>query len=274
MPYGEKVAWKITADNLEEGLERIGDLVGAMSVATQAAPRRSRIDADGLAFAGSMLQTQLYVNRRADELDQAILRELPDLAALDPRVVWVSPLKEAGYKEFWDAAFLRELGFPGLAGRIGEWWPSRGGPHWDALARLEFADGRSGVLLVEGKSYPGEMYDKAGCSATSARSLAKIEAALVATQIWLGVDQPVETWMRPLYQTANRLATLKWLMDNLDDRAWLVHLCFVDDRTHPERMRASQEEWEQALGVASAQLGIKQRVPHYAHVFLDGLERL
>lgn len=64
MPYGEKVEAKITADNLEEGLALIHDLVEATAGATQAAPRRSRVDADGLAFAGSMLQTQLYVNQR------------------------------------------------------------------------------------------------------------------------------------------------------------------------------------------------------------------
>jgi hypothetical protein len=270
MPYGEKVAAKITTDNFADGLRTIHDLVGTTTEPPRASPRRSRVDDDGLAFAGSMLQTQLYVNRQVDELDRAILRELPDLAVLRPRIMWVSPLREAGYKEYWDAAFLHELGFPELAARIGVWWPTRGGPHWDALARLEFDDGRAGVLLVEGKSYPGEMYDNAGCTAKSVESLAKIETTLAATQEWLGVKQPVDTWMRPLYQTANRLATLKWLMDNLDGRAWLVHLCFTNDPTH---VWASESEWRKSLTEASAQLGIERPVPHHAHVFLEGLER-
>jgi hypothetical protein len=235
-----------------------------------AAKRGARVDATGLGFAGSMLQTQLYVNDLAPELDRTILAALPGLADRRPTIRWVSPLRESAYKEFWDAAFLNALGFPELADQLGEWWPRRGGPHWDALARLEFPDGSAGVLLAEGKSYPGEMYDEKGCAATSPVSLAKIRAALSETQAWLGVERPVDTWMRPLYQTANRLATLRWLMERLDERAWLVHLCFLNDPTH---IRSTREEWETAFDEADALLGIARRVPNYAHVFLDGLSR-
>jgi aromatic ring-cleaving dioxygenase len=232
--------------------------------------RHSRVDAAGFAYAGSMLQTQLYVNDHTAELDSAILTALPALARLRPKVQWVSPLRADGYREFWDAAFLRTLGFPELAAGLGEWWPRRGGPHWDALARLEFADGTAGALLAEGKSYPGEMYDKKGCSASSVDSLAKIRTALVETQRWLGVDRPVESWLRPLYQTANRLATLHWLMEQLDGRAWLVHLCFINDPTH---IRSTRGEWDDAFDAAGRALGIERPVPNYAHVFLEGLPR-
>lgn len=232
--------------------------------------RRSRVDADGLAYAGSMLQTQLYVNDRTSELNAAVLDALPTLASLRPEIRWVSPLRAEAYREFWDAAFLRALGFPELAGRLGEWWPRRGGPHWDALARLEFPDGSAGALLAEGKSYPGEMYDEKGCAASSPASLEKIRTALGETQRWLGVDRPVESWLRPLYQTANRLATLRWLIEQLEGRAWLVHLCFLDDPTH---IRSTRREWEDAFRTADQLLGIERTVPNYAHVFLNGLPR-
>jgi hypothetical protein len=231
--------------------------------------QRSRVDATGLAFAGSMLQTQIYVNDHPDELNARILGELPHLATLDPRIRWVSPLREKEYREFFDGAFLRELGFPELAEQLGEWWP-KGGPHWDALARLEFSDGEPGILLVEGKSYPKEMFHEGGCGATDPRSIAKIEKAIAATQEWLGVQKPVATWMGSLYQTANRLSTLHWLRGKLHGCAWLVHLCFLDDPTH---IRSAREEWEKAFDEADALLGITQRVPNYAHVFLPGLER-
>lgn len=235
------------------------------------APKRSpRVDATGLAFAGSMLQTQLYVNERPDELRAAILAALPNLARLDPKIQWVSPLRERDYREFWDAAFLRELGFPELAEQLSEWWPKRGGPHWDALARLEFSDAKHGILLAEGKSYPHEMYDERGCDAKDPRSIAKIETALAATQSSLGVRKPVEAWMRPLYQTANRLAMLHWLRAKLDGRAWLVHVCFLNDPTH---IRSTREQWEQAFDAADELLGITRPVPNYAHVFLDGVNR-
>jgi hypothetical protein len=237
--------------------------------------RASRVDETGLAYAGSMLQTQLYVNDRTDELNRAILAELPDLAPLRPEIRWVSPLRAGGYEEFWDAAFLRELGFDQLAERLGDWWPRRGGPHWDALARLDFPDGTAGVLLAEGKSYPAEMRDQQGLGATNFRSIATIERALKETQCWLGVDKPVDAWKRPYYQTANRLATLYWLCRELgDNKAWLVHLCFLNDRSHNSPLlQSTREQWKVAFAEANAHLGLAKPVPNYAHVFLDGLPR-
>jgi hypothetical protein len=234
------------------------------------ARRRSRVDETGLALAGSMLQTQLYVNDHTDVLNDAILRELPDLAARLFAIKWVSPLAAERYAEYRDAAFIHALGLSELADALGAWWPRRGGPHWDALARVEFRDGHPGVLLVEGKSYPSEMYDERGCDARSAASLSKITTALAATQDWLGVSKPVESWLRPLYQTANRLAMLHWLLERLDGRAWLIHLCFLNDAT---RIESTREQWEQAFKEADELLGISRPIPNYAHVFVPGLTR-
>ena len=162
------------------------------------------------------------------------------------------------------------LVFVELAGMLREWWPA-GGPHWDALARLEFRHQPAGVLLVEGKSYPEEMRDSKGLSATSPVSIEKIQAALAETQRWLNVDKPVESWLRPYYQTANRLAMLYWLRRQLrDDRAWLVHLCFLNDPTHTESTRG---QWAGAFRIVDEHLGLQHPVPNYAHVFLDGLPR-
>ena len=236
----------------------------------EAGTRASRTDESGLAYAGSMLQTQLYVNDHAEELNRAILDALPELAHVDPKITWVSPLRATGYRELWDARMLRELGFDELVPKLSEWWPA-GGPHWDALARLEYADGRAGALLVEGKSYPKEMQDEKGLSATSEVSIERIKAALEATQRSLGVNKPVEAWLRPYYQTANRLAALYWLRRELgDDRAWLVHLCFLNDPSH---IASTREQWEAAFAAADNHLGLHESVPNYAHVFLGGLTR-
>ena len=114
------------------------------------------------------------------------------------------------------------------------------------------------------------MYDEGGCGATDPRSIAKIEAAIGATQAWLGVRKAVEAWLRPLYQTANRLAMLCWLHGKLNGGAWLVHLCFLDDPTH---IRSNREEWENAFNEADTLLGITRQAPNYAHIFLPGLNR-
>jgi hypothetical protein len=61
-----------------------------------------RTDAFGRAYAGSQRQIQTYVNRRRADLDAAILRGLPELAAEGAQIEWVSPLEEERFKEFQD----------------------------------------------------------------------------------------------------------------------------------------------------------------------------
>jgi hypothetical protein len=64
----------------------------------------ARIGENGGAFAGSQLQTQLYVNRRTRQLDDAIRAEFADLA--EATFTWRSQLAADGYAEYSDKAFL------------------------------------------------------------------------------------------------------------------------------------------------------------------------
>lgn len=218
----------------------------------------------GEAYAGSQRQTQLWVNQRADELNSELVVEFPELAGRAVR--WTSPLAVDGYREYQDTAFLNAVGLGGLASALAGFWP-RGGPVWDALAIVETptTDGtpsRPGVILAEGKSYPGELRSR-GCQA-SPTSRARIEAALATTQQTLGVtDRTPADWCGPLYQTANRLAHLTWLR-SLGIRAWLVHLLFVNDPHSPTTAAA----WEQAISDASDELGLPTRIAHAGHVLL------
>ncbi len=45
-----------------------------------------RLDERGVAYAGSQLQMQIYVNRRSPELSRSVLDALPSLASLDVRL--------------------------------------------------------------------------------------------------------------------------------------------------------------------------------------------
>ncbi len=228
----------------------------------------SRVDQDGAAFAGSQLQTQLYVNRRSGELDAAIRAEFPVLA--NAKFEWRSPLIEERYAEYSDAAFLEQVELAHHAADLKAFWPS-GGPHWDALSVVKIADSdRPGVILVEGKSYPDELYG-GGCKAkegSMSRSL--IERSLGWTQQRLGVTSRTPTdWCGPLYQSANRLAHLCWL-ESLGVRAWLVHLLFVDD----PHGSTSADQWEPALESANSQMGIGELgVPSAGHVLLEAGSR-
>ncbi len=139
---------------------------------------KSRVDELGRAFAGSQLQVQIYVNCRQKELSRALLNALPSLASLSPRVRWVSPREKKGFVEYKDAEFLRAVGLGHLAPKLKEFWPFRG-PNWDALAfvEVEMSPGGRGVVLVEAKSHPSEIYG-GGCQASSPKSLRMIETAL------------------------------------------------------------------------------------------------
>lgn len=232
-----------------------------------------RTDENGAAYAGSQLQTQLYVNKRTSALNEAVVRALPPLNGAELR--WVSPLAADRYREYKDMDFLRTLGLEGLGQELGNYWPSRG-PVWDGLAKLTFPaveeagdrEPRPVVLLAEGKSYPGELYGS-GCQASDPQSRAKIEAALAKTQNDLGVtDRSPADWCGPLYQTANRLAHLWWLRSQ-SVHAWFVHLLFVDDPHSP----TSAAEWKAAIDQTSAELGLPSHVPYTAHVLLDAGSR-
>jgi hypothetical protein len=233
-----------------------------------------RTDASGRAYAGSQCQIQTYVNRHPDRLTRAILSAIPELSSLDAVLEWVSPLEKELFQEYRDGAFLAALGLTELGPALADFWP-RGGPQWDALARIippSFsASGRPskvvpemGALLVEAKSYPGEMIAD-GCRAAG-RSRTKIERSLAEARQWLEAGEG--DWCGSFYQLANRLAHVYFLRERAGTPAWLVNLCFVDDPRSP----TSEEEWQQGLAAARAALGLGPApVPYVADVFLPGL---
>jgi hypothetical protein len=177
----------------------------------------------------------------------------------------VSPLRAERFCEYQDGAFLRAVGLGQLSEQLSAFWPA-GGPVWDGLGIVE--DGNSpGVVLLEGKSYPGELYSR-GCQA-GPRSRARIIEALAATQEWLGLDRSPEAWCGPLYQTANRLAHLYWLNQVVEVPTWFVHLLFTGDPRSP----TTDETWRAATDVAERELGLPRTVPHAGHAFLKAGRR-
>jgi len=232
--------------------------------------RSARVDDLGRAYAGSRLQIQTYVNRRSEELSQRVLDALPSLASMDARLRWVSPLEGEKFAEYRDRDFLRAIGLEHLDSALVEFWPRRG-PSWDALAVVEVPrdPDRRGVVLVEAKSYPGEIYVKNGCQALSPRSRRKIEAALAQTKRWLGVPEDID-WMGRLYQSANRLAHLYFFREIVDIPAWLVNVYFLGDPRSP----TTREDWQVALAQVKAELGLTGiAVPYTAKLFLEAKDR-
>lgn len=230
--------------------------------------RGGRVDDSGRAYAGSQLQIQIYVNRRSAELSKCVLDALPSLASLNAALQWVSPLESENFVEYQDRAFLTAVGLDQVARPLSKFWP-RGGPTWDALAAVQVAggQGRGGVLLVEAKSHPPEVYG-GGCRA-SPRSRRRIEAALERTRRWLGVPEDAD-WTGALYQSANRLAHLYFFREVASIPAWLVNVYFLRDPHTP----TTRKEWRLALAQVKAELGLRGiAVPHTAELFLEARDR-
>ena len=219
----------------------------------------SRIDSRGRAHAGSQRQIQTYVNEKTGLLNSVIAQSL-SRGDLDEKAIdWVSPLAADTYSEYRDSEFLERIGLGLLAPRLLEFWP-RGGPCWDALARIE-----GGCLLIEAKSHVSEIYGM-GCGA-SLRSKQKIEAAFNATKVWLGVSPDID-WTGRLYQSANRYASLYFLRGVAGVQAFLTNVYFVGDPRTP----TTREDWDAAIGCVNRELGLVRDVPYSAAVFLTASE--
>jgi hypothetical protein len=127
-------------------------------------PCVARQDEWGLAYRGSMLQVQLYVNVYPLILNARLLDGIKSLREENPTITWTSPLASERFREYRDAAFLKALGLDGREHKesLFEFWPP-GGPRWDALAQVKTSSGERGALLIEAKSHPGELRPTRGC---------------------------------------------------------------------------------------------------------------
>ncbi len=140
---------------------------------------------------------------------------------------------------------------------------------WDALASIEFQKDKNnkGILLVEAKSYPGEIY-RVGCKA-SPKSRKKIEDALNRAKKWCGVSADND-WTGPLYQSANRMAYLYFFRKIAGVPAWLANINFLNDPHSP----TDDETWQEQLKKVKAELGIPgSGISYMADIFIKARER-
>jgi hypothetical protein len=230
---------------------------------------RSRVDAHGRAYAGSQRHIQTYVNDFPEVLNKAIGEAFGAMFPTPSRLHWTSPLKQEGYIEYRDAAFLRALGIEEYANELSKFWPS-GGPCWDALARIEANGNIVGCVMVEAKSYLDEFY--ANNTGAKGVSLEKIRTALKRTAEWLKVV-PSGAWehfpnpRHCLYQCANRFAHLFFLQSTLQIPVFLVNVLFTKDPRRP----TSDGQWKEGLLQIHSDLGVRKLPQGYAEVFLPAI---
>lgn len=186
------------------------------------------------------------VNEFPEYLNRAIIEKL----ALDQSesIDWRSPLREDGYAEYSDQAFLDRLAITNLSHPLDSFWPQRG-PCWDGLARTKSGK----CLLIEAKAYIEEAVDYSS-KATNLKSISRMSSALDEAKKAFQAT-PEAPWNSPYYQYANRLAHLYylWGLNRVD--AYLVFVYFADARDVPNP--CTRDEWNGAIRLMKKSLGLQ-----------------
>jgi hypothetical protein len=222
-----------------------------MTLSSDRRSTRRRQHSSGWAYAGSQRHVQAYVNTSVltELLNDALRNEFPSL--VDAEIEWRSPLASTGYVEYQDRSFWSAVDCGALAPLAAAWWPTRGGPVWDALAVGKRTDGSKVVVLVEAKANAPE-FQAGGCGAAHPRSIAMIHAALSAARERLRATGTSEVWHGTYYQLANRLAWTLWLRQQGVD-AVFAHVLFASDFSH---VPTDGEELLKALRAGYDTLGV------------------
>jgi hypothetical protein len=209
----------------------------------------------GRALKGSQHYLQNLVNDYPDYLNCLIYSASPSLCsqAID-MPSWVSPLKNDDYIEYYDDGFLLALEQQRLITQLMDFWP-KNGPVWDALVTVKLKEGSKGVILLEAKSYIGELGGLIYHCHAKDKSLEKINSKLNTVKDALGVNRDHD-WLGDYYQFANRLAHLYFFNSIAKVPAWLVYLHFVGDIE--QGGPATVSEWLKPISLLKERLGLPQ----------------
>jgi hypothetical protein len=214
-----------------------------------------------LASKGSQKWLQIAVNRGQQSLLDALRRS--GAIGDDGSVEWRSPLERDDFREFRDAAALKQVRVPisDLNTPLEKFWPARG-PVWDAIGIV--SDNRP--IFIEAKAHISEAASPAA-RATPA-SLALIKTSLEQARRHYA-PRATREWSNVFYQYANRLAYQYFLKKLNGAPSTLVFLYFLNaqDVSGP----TSEDEWNGAITLIHAVLGLpKDLRPHGVFdAFLD-----
>ncbi len=197
---------------------------------------------------GSTKWLQRAVNDHPDLLGSRVASFLlPNPSNIE----WFSPIECDEYAEYSDQRFIDLLDLELRSCPLARFWPTRGGPNWDGLAKTDLSQ----VLLVEAKAHVEEIKEK-GSGASSQKSIDKINCSLKETQKFLGADLLADWSKYPHYQYANRLAHLYFLSEKNCIDAYLLMIYFLND----EDMGGPDSigQWEAAIRTHHEGMGLRK----------------
>ncbi|MGZ8391588.1 MAG: hypothetical protein ACXWWK_01975 [Gemmatimonadales bacterium] len=217
-----------------------------------------------LAASGSQRWLQLAVNVQRPLVEEPLVGSLG--SGSHSPLEWLCPLHSGGYREYKDLDVLKALGAPlSVQHSLADFWPRRG-PVWDGLARSAGGD----LLLLEAKAHIPEL--ASGRTPAAPESVTKITERLREVRELLAPKSTAD-WAHTFYPYANRLAFLYFLRHVNQLPAHLVFVYFVNARD--VRGPASRVEWESALSLMYAALGLPRRhvlSPFIHNIFIDAGE--
>lgn len=180
------------------------------------------------------------------------------------------PLKDD--KEFLGLEFIQDNE---VQNKWKNFWPQTGNPqNWDAVGKIIY-ENHFEWLLVEAKSHINEL--KSCCGAKSKESQKKIRSALYkASQEYGNTNKPIENWLKPYYQFANRLAVLHFLQNecNPPENANLLFVYFCGENRENLVCPKNTQEWMPVIEDMNNWLGInkncdlKQKI-HYLFLHVN-----
>jgi hypothetical protein len=164
------------------------------------------------------------------------------------------PLKDD--KEFLGLEFIKDTQ---VQGKWKSFWAQTGNSqNWDALGKIHF-DNHDEWLLVEAKGHVGEIESK--CGATHPVSQQKIYSALEKTsRVFGNQSEPIENWLEPYYQYANRLTVLYFLMKECNPavNVRLLFIYFYGENRENAICPQNEQEWLPEIQKINARLGVNK----------------
>lgn len=208
---------------------------------------------------GSLLQLQLLVNKHSDLINKKIKENFVDLSKAE--IIWESPLKNQTYAEYTNDDFISRIGLNPKEINLKEFWPKRGA-NWDALATTTKSD----IILVEAKANIPEFVS--GPSGAGEKSMRLIKKSLQETKDYLNISNEID-WTGKFYQYTNRVAHLYFLREKCKQKAYLVNIYFIGDKT--VNGPSTKEEWLGAIKVMNLYLGLSSHKlkKYIVDIFVD-----
>jgi hypothetical protein len=172
------------------------------------------------------------------------------------------PIDKTGKEAEWKGVDFLPANHPARKS-WGEFWPQTGNvQNWDAIGRLSGLETDDWVL-VEAKAHEQEI--ESTCKAKPIGGLGKITQEFERVINAMGLSVPVENWLSPYYQYANRVSAL-WRLRHHGVPARLLFVYFTGEDMPGRSCPKNPSEWQASLDKMYRHLGLIEQSDLEKHI--------